>query len=155
MEAGGRVAPEYDNLIAKLMVWADSREMAVARLARALDEVEIVGIQTTIPFHRFVARSPAFRPEDLSTNWVADHWDGPVERSKAAAMAVPAAGLAVLAGQPAGPNRDGPLGTRGAGDVQASGRPADGAQDTVSRPSTVSDGWVQAARAEAMDRWPR
>ncbi len=43
---------------------------------RALDETEIGGIQTTLPFHRYVARSEAFAAADLSTGWVGDHWDG-------------------------------------------------------------------------------
>ena len=53
---GDRVPPEYDNLIAKIMVHAGDRPAAIGRLRRALDETEIGGIQTTLPFHRFVAR---------------------------------------------------------------------------------------------------
>ena len=74
---GDRVPPEYDNLIAKIMVHAGDRAAAVRRLRRALDETEIAGIQTTLPFHRFVARSPAFRDGRLSTGWVEEWWDGP------------------------------------------------------------------------------
>ena len=60
-EAGARVPPEYDNLMAKVMVVADDRPAAIDRLRLALDETEVAGIQTTLPFHRFVARDPAFR----------------------------------------------------------------------------------------------
>ena len=59
-EAGDRVPPDYDNLIAKIMVHAAIATRPSARLRRALDETEIGGIQTTLPFHRFVARSASF-----------------------------------------------------------------------------------------------
>ena len=61
IEAGERVPADYDNLIAKVMVHAPDRDAAIDRLRRALDETEIGGVQTTLPFHRFVARSDAFR----------------------------------------------------------------------------------------------
>ena len=61
IEAGDRVPPEYDNLIAKVMVHAGDRAAAIDRLARALAETEIAGIQTTLPFHRFVAARPGVR----------------------------------------------------------------------------------------------
>ena len=53
---------EYDNLVAKLMVHAADRDQAIARLGRALNEMEIAGIQTTLPFHRFVATDPSLPP---------------------------------------------------------------------------------------------
>ena len=56
IEAGDRVPADYDNLIAKLMVHAHDRDTAIDRLRRALDETEIGGVQTTLPFHREVAR---------------------------------------------------------------------------------------------------
>ncbi len=67
IEDGDRVPAEYDNLIAKILVHAADRDAAIDRLARALDETEIAGIQTTLPFHRFVARQrcvPRRRPVD-------------------------------------------------------------------------------------------
>ena len=70
IESGDRVPPEYDNLIAKLLVHGPDRDAAIDRLRRALDETEIGGVQTTLPFHRFVASSEAFRSADLSTGWV-------------------------------------------------------------------------------------
>ena len=74
---GDRVPPDYDNLVAKIMVHRRrTGAAAIDRLRRALDETEIGGIQTTLPFHRFVARDPAFRAGDLSTDWVEEHWDG-------------------------------------------------------------------------------
>ena len=149
IEAGGRVAPEYDNLVAKIMVSAETREAAVARLARVLDETEIAGFQTTLPFHRFVARSPAFRAEDLSTSWVAEHWDGPGEWARAAGAALVAAGLAVNGGQATGPATPGDL-ALAAGPAAA---PSTGSGPPGSR--RLAGGLAGAARLDAVDRWPR
>ena len=63
---------------------------------RALDETEIGGIQTTLPFHRAVARSDAFRAGSLSTGWVDEHWDGDAARASAVERALLAAGLAAM-----------------------------------------------------------
>ncbi len=50
--AGFTVAPDYDSLIAKLVVWAPNRAQAIARLRRAIDEYEIAGVPTTLPLLR-------------------------------------------------------------------------------------------------------
>ncbi len=96
IEAGDRVPAEYDNLIAKIMVHAGDRDSAIDRLQRALDEAEIAGIQTTLPFHRFVARDASFRSAELSTGWVGEHWDGPATFREAARTALLAAGLSAM-----------------------------------------------------------
>ena len=69
------------------MVHGRDRDSAIDRLRRALDETEIAGIQTTLPFHRFVARHDGFRSGDLSIDWVAEQWDGPAERARVAGPA--------------------------------------------------------------------
>lgn len=51
-QAGDTVTPFYDSLLAKLMVWAPTRERALARARRALDELAVDGIATTAPLHR-------------------------------------------------------------------------------------------------------
>ena len=94
IETGERVPPDYDPLIAKLMVVAGDRPTAIDRLRRALDEIDIGGLQTTLPFDRFVARDASFRAGALSTDWVADHWDGLAERARAVHRALLGAGLA-------------------------------------------------------------
>jgi acetyl/propionyl-CoA carboxylase alpha subunit len=127
IEEGDRVPPEYDNLIAKLMVHAADRDAAVDRLGRALDELEVGGIQTTLPFHRFVARSPAFRAAQLSTGWVADHWDGAAAYALAVARAKRVATLV-----------EDPAPQPPSGRVVGSGRSA----------------WRTAARVAGTDRWP-
>ena len=97
-----RVPPDYDNLVAKIMVHAGDRGAAIDRLRRALDETEIAGIQTTLPFHRFVARHDGFRAGGLSIGWVAEEWDGPADRARHAAAAAAAAARSVTAIRPGG-----------------------------------------------------
>jgi len=52
VQAGGEVSPMYDPMIAKLIVWDADRKQATERMLRALDEYEIEGLKTLIPFHR-------------------------------------------------------------------------------------------------------
>src|SRR3954466_2571723 len=54
VRAGSEVAPLYDPMIAKLIVWDADRERATARMLRALGEYEIGGLVTLIPFHRAI-----------------------------------------------------------------------------------------------------
>jgi len=49
--AGYSIPPYYDSLIGKLIVWGNTREGAILRLRRALGEMVITGVQTTIPLH--------------------------------------------------------------------------------------------------------
>ncbi len=137
-ESGDRVPPDYDNLIAKLMVYDSSRQLAVDRLRRALDETEIGGVQTTLPFHRFVAHSSSFRDADLSTGWVDANWHGETARREAAGRALLAAGLAAAADTPA---------------TERSARAAD-ARSTNDGPIDASGGWRRDARNRGVDRWP-
>src|SRR5204862_1247549 len=59
-EPGDRVPPDYDPLLAKIMAHGRDRAAAIRRLRRALNEVDVSGIQTTLPFHRAVLADPAF-----------------------------------------------------------------------------------------------
>jgi acetyl-CoA carboxylase, biotin carboxylase subunit len=58
--AGYEIPPHYDSLLAKLIVWAETREAAIARMQRALDEYIIEGVTTTIPFHKRLLRNESF-----------------------------------------------------------------------------------------------
>jgi acetyl-CoA carboxylase, biotin carboxylase subunit len=60
VEAGSQVSPFYDSLLAKVIVWGPSRNEAVARMRRALDEVEVHGVATTVGFLREVIDVPEF-----------------------------------------------------------------------------------------------
>ena len=145
IEPGERVPPEYDPLIAKLMVHAADRPAAIDRLRRALDETEIGGVQTTLPFDRFVVRDASFRAGELSTGWVPEHWDGPGQRARAVQRALLAAGLAAIdAGDDTAPAADG----SGSASVPAPG-PADDVVDST-RPSR----WRTAGLVASNDRWP-
>jgi acetyl-CoA carboxylase biotin carboxylase subunit len=135
VEAGERVPPDYDPLIAKVLVVAGDRPAAIDRLRRALDEVAVSGIQTTLPFHRFVARHAGFIAGDLSIDWVAEQWDGEADRMRALAKALVAAGLAA---------RDGVLGPPV---FAAAGAPEPGLDPAAA--------WLREGRELGVDRWPR
>ncbi|MBQ0984675.1 acetyl-CoA carboxylase biotin carboxylase subunit [Streptomyces sp. F63] len=69
-EQGGQVSPFYDSLIAKLIVWGDTREAALARARRALDEVEVRGVATTAPFLRSLVDLPEFTEANYHTTFL-------------------------------------------------------------------------------------
>jgi acetyl-CoA/propionyl-CoA carboxylase, biotin carboxylase, biotin carboxyl carrier protein len=74
-ETGDTVSQFYDNLVAKLIVWAHDREAARQRMIRALEELEITGISTTVPAHLAILRHPDFAEARHSTNWVEERLD--------------------------------------------------------------------------------
>ena len=65
-----KVQPFYDSLVAKLICWGDSREVALSRMERALDEYVVEGIKTNIPFHRRILRHGSFRAGKYDTRLV-------------------------------------------------------------------------------------
>ncbi len=67
---GYEVPIYYDPLISKLLTWAPTRELAIARMTRALAEYDVEGIRTTIPFHKAVMESEAFRSGEFDTSYV-------------------------------------------------------------------------------------
>ena len=67
IEPGSEITPHYDSLIAKLIVHGATREEALARMRRALDECVIEGIKTTIPLHRRILDDPDFQKGRFST----------------------------------------------------------------------------------------
>ncbi len=64
------VLPHYDSMIAKLIVHADTREEAIHRMARALDEYIIEGIKTSITFHQRIMRNKEFIEGDVDTGFL-------------------------------------------------------------------------------------
>jgi len=68
--SGYRVSPFYDSMIAKVIVHARTRELAIARMKRALEAMVIEGIKTTIPLHLKIMDDPKFRSGDISTNFM-------------------------------------------------------------------------------------
>ena len=70
--AGYRVPPNYDSLIAKVIVWDESRPAAIARSLRALREFELAGVPTTIPTAVEVLSSRGFQEGEYSTGYLSE-----------------------------------------------------------------------------------
>jgi acetyl/propionyl-CoA carboxylase alpha subunit len=123
---GERVPPDYDPMIAKIMTVGRDRASAIDRMRRALDEVQVTGTQTTLPFDRDLMRDEAFARGEISTEWVDAHWDGEGRRLAALTMAARVAAGAL-------PDESGPS----------------------LRKDATGSAWQRAGRAAALDRWPR
>jgi acetyl-CoA/propionyl-CoA carboxylase, biotin carboxylase, biotin carboxyl carrier protein len=80
VETGGEVAGAFDSMLAKLIVTGATREEAIQRARRALDELIVEGMPTVIPFHRAVVRDEAFTSEPFTvhTRWIETEWDNQV-----------------------------------------------------------------------------
>ncbi len=74
-EAGDEISQYYDNLVGKLCVWGKDRPTAIARMIRALEEMEVEGIATTIPADLAILRHPDFAALVHSTKWVEEVLD--------------------------------------------------------------------------------
>ncbi len=70
--AGYEVPPHYDSLLSKLVVWAETRNEAIARMQRALDEYVIEGLETTIPFHQRLLSHEGFIRGETYTRFLQD-----------------------------------------------------------------------------------
>lgn len=70
--AGYTIPPNYDSMIAKLIVTAQTREEAISKMRRALDEFVIEGIKTTIPFHRQLMDHPDYVSGNYTTKFMED-----------------------------------------------------------------------------------
>jgi len=68
--AGYSIPPYYDSLIGKLIVWGNTREGAILRLRRALGEMVIEGVQTTIPLHEALLDNEDFQKGDYNIHWL-------------------------------------------------------------------------------------
>jgi pyruvate carboxylase subunit A len=64
------IPPYYDSMISKLIVWGRTRNEAIARMRRALSEYIILGVKTTIPFHKSMMANQQFRAANLHTHFV-------------------------------------------------------------------------------------
>lgn len=70
------IPPFYDSMISKLIVWGMDRQEAINRMKRALSEYIILGVKTTIPFHKAIMRNEAFRRGELHTHFVDEYRRG-------------------------------------------------------------------------------
>jgi len=70
---GYQIPPYYDSMIAKLIAYAPTREEAIKRMKRALDEFVVEGIHTTIPFHSLIMENEVFVKGDFNTNFLEEN----------------------------------------------------------------------------------
>jgi acetyl-CoA/propionyl-CoA carboxylase biotin carboxyl carrier protein len=92
VEAGSVVGQNFDSLLAKLIVSGATRTEALQRSRRALDEFEVEGLATAIPFHRAVVQDPAFTAEPFSvhTRWIETEFANRIEAYQGGAQPEPA-----------------------------------------------------------------
>ena len=67
----------YDPMIAKLVVWGQTREEALDKAIEAIDNYQISGVKTTLDFGKFVLKHPAFRSGDFDTNFIKHYFQDP------------------------------------------------------------------------------
>ncbi|MEL4319050.1 biotin carboxylase N-terminal domain-containing protein [Leifsonia sp. YIM 134122] len=84
IQAGDVISGSFDSLLAKLIVTGSDREEALDRARRALDEFEVAGLPTVLPFHRAIVRDPAFAPENgepfsIYTRWIETDFENTIE----------------------------------------------------------------------------
>ena len=82
VESGSVIGGQFDSMLAKLIVTGATRDQALARARRALDEFVVEGLATVIPFHRAVVSDPAFIGDgskfDVHTRWIETEYDNQV-----------------------------------------------------------------------------
>ncbi|MCK5224424.1 acetyl-CoA carboxylase biotin carboxylase subunit, partial [Candidatus Calescamantes bacterium] len=76
VHAGYEIPPHYDSMIAKLIVYGETRYLAINRLNRALDEFYIDGINTNISFLKELVNTPAFLQGNYNTHFVEEFLSG-------------------------------------------------------------------------------
>jgi acetyl/propionyl-CoA carboxylase alpha subunit len=71
---GFEITPFYDPMIAKLIVWGETRAQAILRMRRALEEYRVVGVRTNIPFHQTLMDSHRFMGGQYDTRFVEERF---------------------------------------------------------------------------------
>ena len=92
-EQGMAIPIYYDPMIAKLITYADTRHEAIQKMIRAIDEYQISGVQTTLPFGRFVMEHDAFRSGQFDTGFVNTYFMPLVDSSGRSDVSVDSPGL--------------------------------------------------------------
>ena len=92
-EQGMTIPIYYDPMIAKLITYADTRHEAIQKMIRAIDEYQISGVQTTLPFGRFVMEHDAFRSGQFDTGFVNTYFMPLVDSSGRSDVSVDSPGL--------------------------------------------------------------
>jgi acetyl-CoA/propionyl-CoA carboxylase, biotin carboxylase, biotin carboxyl carrier protein len=148
--AGSEITPLYDPMVAKLIVWDTDREAATRRMARALDEFDVDGVRTLIPFHKAIMASEQWaRAEtcrdlvedrewlaalafDEASNTISEEEPGPVARTYTVEVSGKRFDVRVLGDAIAGGNSSAPASPRPRRERKSSGAGAGG--DTLSSP---------------------
>ena len=142
IETGSEIGLHYDPMLAKLIVWAPTRDEAVARMHRALLELTIHGIETSREFHMRVMEDEEFRRGAIEIQWLERRLPrlvGGVPSDDEVRVAAVAAVLLAMR------DRTGRVIT------SSNGREANGANTTTTRgDGALADGWKYAARREAI-----
>ncbi len=162
VEDGDEVPVYYDPMVSKLCTWGRTRDQAIARMRRALDEYDVAGIRTTIPFCRLVMDHPAFVSGDFDTGFVSNHFDPDdlAPNLEAETVALVAAGLARLtggdgAGNGARSRRSLRLGGRSAGTTRLCRSPPDNSTRSGTGSPPTSRRAACAARLSGSPSWTR
>ena len=138
---GWSVPMEYDPLLSKLIAWGNSREEAIARLRRALEEYSITGIKTNAGFFRRILAEPDFIRGEIHTKWLDDLLGRPqstADASKGDAQIGAAADAAAIA----------------AAIWYANGQDKNAAISAAAQNSSQPSRWKLEARREQLDRLP-
>ena len=130
--AGWTVPMEYDPLLAKLAVWAETRELATARALRAINEYYVAGIRTNIDFFRAILEDPEFRAGNLHTGFIDEFFARTKEAPASEEVARVAALVAAMEYKPA----------------QAVGR--NGATADEDSPDGAGSNWRRIGRSEML-----
>ena len=135
---GSDIGLHYDPMLAKLIVWAPTREAAIARMHRALLELTIAGVATSRDFHLRVMEDAEFRRGDIEIQWLERRLDSLTQARAPAQGALVAAVAAVLLAERdrAAPGVDSGLTTSGS---QAAGRAL-----------PHEDAWLRAGRRDGL-----
>ncbi|MBJ8347342.1 acetyl/propionyl/methylcrotonyl-CoA carboxylase subunit alpha [Antrihabitans sp. YC2-6] len=83
VESGSVIGGQFDSMLAKLIITGATRDEALQRARRALDEFTVEGLATVIPFHRHIVSNPAFIGDgesfDIYTKWIENDWENTIE----------------------------------------------------------------------------
>jgi acetyl-CoA carboxylase biotin carboxylase subunit len=136
IETGSEISLYYDPMLAKLIVWAATRAEAVERMHRALLELTIEGVDTSRDFHLRVMEDAEFRAGDIEIQWLERRLADLTNRAPEKAAVIRAAIAAAL------------LAERERSAPHRATAPGNGNGPSEQAPST--DGWLRAARLEAL-----
>ncbi|OSQ06823.1 acetyl-/propionyl-CoA carboxylase subunit alpha [Corynebacterium diphtheriae] len=80
---GSVIGGQFDSMLAKLIVFGETRDEALQRASRALNAYVVEGMPTVLPFHRHIVENPAFIGDgekfEVYTKWIEEEWDNPIQ----------------------------------------------------------------------------